>query len=186
MQTLLLLPRLHPRVQLDEPARRRHLHPILIPLHRLDYARFRHYELVLWVYAKLIMEQEEPLCLLLLRHLLRFWPRTSAAKKQQFLKKIVQEDEHPHQHKLLCAAAHKLLHVLQRCNHYKTICDVLGLLEMEEVQDFIERFGGQTLWCSLYQALFDVSTCFFYSETTSKTRETMAHSPIRTMSHEVR
>jgi len=160
---------------------------VLLPLHRLEYGHFRHYEFVLWIYCKRIMEEDESLALLLIKCLLRYWPRRSALKEQQFLKKMalildfVEEDlwrdvdrqTQPRQHALFEAMARKLAHSLQHCNHYKTICDILDILELEEVQEFVEKYGGQQLWCRIYQALHDIARHFFYKETTLKTKETM-------------
>merc|ERR1712228_1031077 len=61
---------------------------ILIPLHSMQYADFRIYEFVLWIYCKRIIDDDEYLALLLLRQLIKHWPIRNAFKEQQFIKKI--------------------------------------------------------------------------------------------------
>ena len=160
---------------------------VLMPLHKMDYKHFRTYEFVLWIYCKRIIEEDEHLSVILFKNLLQYWPITNAFKEQQYLKKIaiildfidediwenVTENNQPQQWKLFKSVAYKILYCLQNAYHYKTICDILDIIETEEVQEFIDKFGGKDLWCKLYQALYDIVNYFFYFETVNKCKETM-------------
>eukprot|EP01084_Bolivina_argentea_P036161 66945_1 len=132
---------------------------ILIPLHKMEYKYFRRYEFVLWIYCKRIIEEDETLSFLLFKYLLQIWPLTNPLKEQQFLKKIaviidfIDEDiwqdvnkyKQPKQYKLFQTIAYKILYCLQNSNHYKTIIDILDIIEQEEIQEFIDKYGGELL-----------------------------------------
>ena len=142
---------------------------------------------MLWIYCKRIIEEDEHLSIILFKNLLQFWPKTNPFKEQQYLKKIaiildfIDEDiwqnkspqNHPNQFKLFKQISYKILYCLQNCNHYKTICDILDIIETEEIQEFIDHYGGKHLWTNIYQALYDIIHHFFYFETVNKCKDTM-------------
>jgi len=119
--------------------------------------------------------------------MLKHWPKTNAFKEQRFLKRIgvildfLDEDiwrkvdvaNNPKQYNLFKTVSYKILHVLQNALHHKTIHDILDLIEQDEVQQVIEKYGGKHLWCSLYQSLNDIVSYFVLFETIDKTKETM-------------
>jgi len=159
---------------------------VIIPLHKAPVDEFTLFDDALSKISVTFCEKYFLSFIYIFNGLLRYWPVTSSKKEQLFLRRVgpildkADEDCWEFKDKSQCEfrdvfgkLAHKICDAVSayEYTHYATAERVVDMFMDDEVQRFVDIYGGKECYLKLYKGLYDLSTKFFWKETVDKVKE---------------
>merc|ERR1712013_146292 len=159
---------------------------VIIPLHKAPVDEFTLFDEALTKLSVTFCEKYFLSFIYIFNGLLRYWPVTSSKKEQLFLRRIgplldkADEDVWEFKDKAQCEfrdvfgrLAHKICAAVRsyEYTHYATAERVVEMFLDDELQRFVDIYGGKECYLALYRGLYDISTKFFWKETVDKCKE---------------